>query len=250
MNIYEFIALSRSGHHAILNWIFQNLVGFQIEWNYKITRLGDSNLYYINEGSFNTGFSFEFIENNFKNIKNLFVGYENVKTNFTIFRDDNIFRGPISKMKYSEKGATLSKRILIIRDFYNNLASRVRANKNEGMFINTDGKPLFFDVKQNFIDTWKDMARAIVDEKITHIKYEDWLENSEIRKKFLLDNFNTLEIYDFDNVKGTSSSFGESKNYKNRFDPELISDEIKDLIRKDNELHYLIGALGYEYKKI
>ena len=43
----------------------------------------------------------------------------------------------------------------------------------------------------------------------------------------------------------TSWKFGENTYYYAN-----IPEEIKDLIRKDNELHYLIGALGYEYKEI
>jgi hypothetical protein len=250
MKIFEFIALSRSGHHAMLNWILQNLVGFQLNWEYKITRLGDTSLYYINEGNYGINFTFDFIEKNIKDMKNLFIGYENVDSNFTIFRDDKIYRGSLCKIKFSEYEAKTEKRIVFIRDFYNNLSSRIRANMNEDMFIKTDGKKLVFDVEENFIKIWKQMATSILKKKVAFLKYEDWLENSEIRNEFLIENFNTHQIYDFENIIGTSSSFGESKNYKKRFDPNLIPEKIKEIIRKDTELHYLIGRLGYEFVEI
>jgi len=56
------------------------------------------------------------------------------------------------------------------------------------------------------------------------------------------------EIFD-NKVKGTPSSFGDNKVI-DRFSQIQISEETKDLIRKDNELHHLIGTLGYEYKEI
>jgi len=39
-------------------------------------------------------------------------------------------------------------------------------------------------------------------------------------------------------------------DYLNRFDPTIIPEDVKKLIREDNELHYLIGALGYTYREI
>jgi len=51
-------------------------------------------------------------------------------------------------------------------------------------------------------------------------------------------------------MNGTSSSFGEHKNVLNRFDMVDLPEDVKEIIRKDNELHYLIGALGYKYREI
>jgi len=66
----------------------------------------------------------------------------------------------------------------------------------------------------------------------------------------LLSKFGVKEQFDNTNINGKHSSFGNSKDYLNRFDPNLIPEEIKMLIRKDNELHYLIGKLGYNYVEI
>jgi hypothetical protein len=66
----------------------------------------------------------------------------------------------------------------------------------------------------------------------------------------MLEVFNVYDRVGIDNINGTTSSFGEHKNVMNRFNMVELPEEIKDLIRKDNELHYLIGALGYEYKEI
>jgi len=250
MKINEFIALSRSGHHAMTNWIIKNLVGFQNEWKYKITALGETEVIYINEGNFDTDFTFKFIKENHQKIKSILIGYEDITSDFTIFNNEKSFLGPLSKIHFSELGAKIVSRTIFIRDFYDNLSSRIRANNTEGMFVNYDGTPHMFDVEYEFIENWKSLAKSIIVNKSPFLRFEDWLENKSIRDNFLKENFNTIDLYGVENIQGTSSSFGDSKNYKKRFDPDLISDETKEIIRKDNELHYLLGCMGYEYRKI
>ena len=46
------------------------------------------------------------------------------------------------------------------------------------------------------------------------------------------------------------NSFGTFNGVTKRDEEFPIPEDVKDLIRKDNELHYLIGALGYQYKEI
>lgn len=250
MNLYEFIGLSRSGHHAMLNWIIKNMVGFQCGWEYKMIRMGGSNLYYLNEGNHDINLSHRYIKESIADIKTLFVGYEDVLYDYTIFRDDFIYRGPLSSNKYTSDGMNSIGRIIFIRDFYNNLSSRIKANQKANMFVKITGKPHIFNTEENYINTWKNLAKSILDKKVSYLKFEDWIHNKDIRNQFLLETFNVKAMYGTEDIHGTSSSFGESKNYDKRFDPTLFSEKTKELIRKDNELHYLIGAMGYEYKEI
>jgi len=250
MNIHEFIALSRSGHHAMMNWVIQNLVGFQNEWKYKITSLSDTKTIYINEGNFDTDFTFKYLNENKNDIKNILIGYEDVDSRYTIFNDPKKYFGRFSKIYLSEYGANITKRIIFIRDFYNNLSSRIRANNNKGMFVKVSGEAHIFDVGHEFIKNWKSLAKSIVYNGSPYLKFEDWLQSRDIRNNFIQENFNTIDLFGIENINGTSSSFGESKNYNKRFDPDLIPEEIKEIVRKDNELHYLIGRLGYEFKEI
>lgn len=250
MNLYEFVGLCRSGHHAMLNWIIKNMVGFQTGWEYKMIRMGGSNLYYLNEANHDIDLSFQYIKDSFSDIETFFVGYEDVMYDYTIFRDDFIYRGPLSNNKFSSDGMKSVGRIVFIRDFYNNLGSRIQANQNNKLFIKITGEPHVLNTEENYINTWKNLAKAILEKKVSYLKFEDWIYNQDIRNQFLLETFNTKAMYSTEDIKGTTSSFGHSKTYNKRFDPQSISDRTKELIRKDNELHYLIGAMGYEYKEI
>jgi hypothetical protein len=246
MEIHEFVALRRSGHHAILNWIIRNMIGQQSEFKYKITHLAGTFLHHINEGNFDTKFSIDYINQNYDKIRNLLVSYEDSDVNFCLFSKDFIFRGPLAPNKFPEYKLQLNQRFIIIRDFYNNLSSRIKGNQDS---INKGLIPVF-DVREDFINKWKDYAKNIVSNKLPHLKFEDWLDNPDKRNQFLKENFNIHDRYGIDNIVGTYSSFGESKNYKKRFDPDLIPEEIKEIVRKDGELHYLIGRLGYDFRKI
>jgi len=57
-------------------------------------------------------------------------------------------------------------------------------------------------------------------------------------------------LYGIEGIRGTQSSFVENKDLEKRFEQVEIPEETKEIIRKDSELHYLIGRLGYEYKSI
>ena len=45
------------------------------------------------------------------------------------------------------------------------------------------------------------------------------------------------------------ASSSDDKNFNQRHLQIDLPEETKELISRDSELHYLIGALGYEYKK-
>ena len=106
-----------------------------------------------------------------------------------------------------------------------------------------------WNVTNGYINKWKSSAINFNSNNFISLKFEDWLNNKVMRDEFIKKIINTGEIYD-NKVKGTHSSFGNNTNTSNRFDMVEIPEETKELIRKDTELHYLIGALGYGYKEI
>lgn len=250
MIIYEMMGCSRSGHHSMMNWIIKNMVGFQCNWQYKLNWMSDTDVYFLGEANHDIPLSFEMIDNFKEKIGTLLTGYEDTPWDYTIFREDRIFKGPKSLETSDRYNFDYRHRIVFIRDFYNNLASRIKSNQKQ-IFTKWDtGNPHLFEVTDKYIFRWKSQARACVQNKVHYLRFEDWLENKDVRERFLFETFGLKDIFGVDEVDGTVSSFGDNKNVRERFNPDLIPDEIKELIRKDNELHFLIGKLGYEYKEI
>jgi len=241
---------SRSGHHTIINWILKNMVGFQCDWKYKLNCMGDTNVFFLGEANHDIPLSYKMVDENYESIKTLLVGYEDTPSDYTVFRDDRVFVGINSLENLNKYDIDYKGRVLFIRDFYNNLTSRIKSNEKK-IFLKWDtGTPHLFNIEEKFINIWKSQARGCIENKINYLKFEDWLDHKEIRDKFLYNNFNLKDIHDIKTIRGTTSSFGSNENVKNRFDSSIIPESTKKLIREDNELHYLIGALGYEYKEI
>jgi hypothetical protein len=138
-----------------------------------------------------------------------------------------------------------------LRDFYNNLTSRIKSNQRE-IFTKWDsGEPHLFKVDQVFIDRWKNQARACVENKVSYLKFEDWLFKPETREKFLFENFGVRDFYGIEGIKGSQSSFEKNdESYTERYKGVEIPEETKELIMQDSELRYLIESLGYDYKNL
>lgn len=251
MKVYEILALSRSGHHSVVNWIIRNTIGFQCDWKYKLTELGATGLFYLNEANHDIPLSFQFVDEKKDRIKKLYLNYEDTPGEYTIFNDDNTFRGPLSMSINEISDTDFVSRVIVIRDFYNLLSSRLKANENK-IFKkwNGDNDIHLLDVKENFIHRWKSQVRACLYNNIPYLKFEDWLNNQKVREEFLYKNFGIRDNFGIEGVFGTNSSFGSYNGVENRINQVEIPDEIKKLIKKDSELHYLIGALGYEYREI
>jgi len=250
MKVFEFVANCRSGHHSVLNWIILNKIGFQYDWKYKFVVLGDTGLSHLSEANHDIHLSFQYIEENLNSTETLFVGYEDTEWNYTIFTDDNIYRGPQSLRDTKKYKMDYQNRVILIRNFYSNLASRLKSNENK-MFGKWDSQSLhIFDTNEYYIQRWKSQARACVENKVKFLRFEDWLKNKKVREDFLLDTFGLKDIHGIENIEGTRSSFGERKKVLSRLDEVEIPEETKKLIREDSELHYLIGKIGYDYVKI
>lgn len=242
MNLFETIALRRSGHHAVMSWYIKNLIG-DSNWDYLVTIQAGTKSVIWNDGGYNEN-EIEIVRGLKNKPKEIFINYEDKHSDFTFFEKTHTYRGPKRLNKYDDFYFDESKRILIIRDFYNNLCSRITQNRKQERQMN---------ISQGFIDRWKNHAKSIINDEIHYIKYEDWLTCNDCRKRFLQDVFGIKEIVKKEQAKGTHSSYDTKSteyNYLNRFDPTIIPDDVKKLIREDNELHYLIGALGYTYREI
>jgi hypothetical protein len=249
MKLIEITALCRSGHHAVMNWIVRSITGQQCTWSHKMNLL-ENGFRILSEANHDIPLSYKFIEEQLSETSILIAGYEDTPWNYSIFSNDNIYRGPLSLNKARSYGFDNLLKIVIIRDFYSNLSSRIKSNNNKKMKNWTDGSPHLFDVGKDYIDRWKNIARACVIGKVSYIKFEDWLSDEQKRREFLETNFSVKDMYGTVEIIGTSSSFENIHNVKDRTGQVEIPEEIKELIRKDNELHYLIGALGYQYKEI
>lgn len=245
MKIFEIFGLARSGHHAVINWMIKNVCGQEAEMKWKLDLLDGRGVTYINEANLDTEVTLQYIKEQANNTKFLFLSYENCDLDFSILNTEKKYYFPTSLNLDSIKGFHYNRRIIILRNFYNNLASRLKANQ-ENIILSREGTVLQWDVGQRFINFWKENAKNILNNKFYGIKYEDWLVDKNIRNEFLREVFGINEYYD-NNVQGTHSSFGELKNLNERHKQIEIPDEVKELIKKDNELHFLIGKLGYEY---
>jgi len=250
MRLYEFSGLARSGHHAIINWAIKNYCGVELPMSGKFQTIEDRYLYYINEGNFDQHLIHGFLQQNRKKIQHLFIGYENVDSDFSLFSPGKKWQTPFDFCYDGLDYPLQRKRIILIRDFYDNLASRIK--KNEGGIFDNTGNQIEFDTSTEFIRMWKKQAREIIDRKCEYLKFEDWINSTEIRKDFLNRVFDTFEIWDHSQVKGTVSSFSDSERsgINDRSSQVEFSHDIKNLVNSDVELREMILELGYPLKQI
>jgi hypothetical protein len=246
VKVIEIFGLSRSGHHAMTNWVIKNFCGEECPMEWKLSILKDG-LVYINEGNLDKEVTLKYIDDQKHILRTLILSYENCPTNFTVLNDNETYYGPLSINNKNLKTTTQNHRIIFIRDFYDNLASRIKSNENN-LSKDREGNFIPWDTDKIFIEDWKNHAREIVNKKCIALKFEDWLFNREIRNNFMTKIINQGELYD-NKVMGTHSSFDDN-NLIDRISKVTVPEKTKYLIRKDSELHYLIGALGYEYKNI
>jgi hypothetical protein len=246
MEVFEIFGLSRSGHHAMTNWLIKNMVGHECGMEWKLNIM-DNGVYYINEGNLDKHLTKEYVKDHKNNFKRLFISYENEKTDFSILNKNEKYITPMSLDVEDMSNINNNYRIVFIRNFYDNLASRIKSNEIN-LSKSREGQFTPWDTEKDFINLWKNQAKIILENKCLFLKYEDWLTSKNIRDKFINNMLRHGEIFD-NKVKGTPSSFGDNKVI-DRFSQIQISEETKELIRKDNELHYLMGALGYEYREI
>lgn len=244
MKLHEISATCRSGHHTVMNWIIRNMTGIQCGWEYKMNFVGN-HLKVLSEANHDIHLSYRFIEEQIPSTKILLVGYEDAPWNYTIFNDRREFRGVDSLDISTNYGFTYGSKVVIIRDFYNNLSSRIKSNQ-EKLFEKWDSKDVHaFDVEKDFIFRWKNLAKACVENKVSYIRFEDWISNKKIRDQFIFENYGIRDIFGTEGVFGTKSSFGTTQGVLERKNQVEIPHKTMDLIQSDKELLELIKEMGY-----
>lgn len=243
MKLIEIVSARRSGHHAVMSWVIENLTGIRIDnWDHRLTVVANSGMAAINEGNTENDWVLHLLSQLKSPVKSVLINYEDTKVDYSLFTKSRQYQGKFNFEKILDRDVIDSHRFLVIRDFYNCISSRYHANI-------TNHFPHTYDL--GFIELWKNHARAVLNENVHYIKFEDWLISPEKRNEFMKDTFGAFDVVkDLSKVNGTTSSFNERKNVLKRSDMVNLPNDIKELIRKDSELHYLIGALGYEYKQI
>lgn len=247
MRIYEVLGLSRSGHHAMINWLIKNLCGYESDMKWKLS-LMPNDLIYINEGNLDVEMTLKYVRDHKDTAKAIIFSYENSDVNFSVLNNDKKYVSPLSLNYQFLPKYVDSKRIVFIRDFYNNLASRIESN-NKQMTKFRGGNVFQWDVRKNYIESWKTFAKHILDKKADYLKYEDWMTSKEIRSEFMKKITGYGEQFD-NKVRGTDSSFGHDKLVLNRIDQVEVADDIKVLVNSDLELEDLIVKLGYIPRKL
>lgn len=246
MRIYEISGLARSGHHAMINWIIKNLAGAESTMDYKLTAM--DNLIYINEANFEIDLTLSYIKNLSSVAKVLMLSYENDSVHYSVLNNGRMYLSPLSLNNPDLPKYVDNRRVVFIRDFYNNLASRVESNNNSRK-MSTDSVPFQWEVNKHFVELWKSYAKHIIEKKCIHLKYEDWLLSKDIRNEFMLKLVGQGEYFD-NQVRGTSSSFGQNGNVFDRISQVEVPEEIKEINNTDQELKYYIEELGYKYRKL
>lgn len=187
MITYMVFATKRSGHHAILNWFCQQSPESIIHFN-------DLNMEEFKKGHIvGNG-----VARNFYNVyTNTHCPGVNVMYNW-----EEAYLSEGKKLKYSKlcKGYVIP--VVIIRDFYNMIASSIANPGNLSL--------------EKRKDIWKEHARAILDGH-RHIKY-DWWVRSESYRAGKADEFGINrgdKGIDYVPAYGGGSSF-DKLNFQNR----------------------------------
>lgn len=248
MELLEVVGFSRSGLHAVINWFLKNLTNYEAQFEYKLDMTNGKGVFYINEANLDSHWTLKYIEDHAPNAKFMILCYENVEPHYTLLNDNKKYDGYYSIDLPSLRKVNKHRRLHIVRNFYDNLASRVKANR-ETIFRDREGNPFHIEAGENFINLWKEQVKYIIENEVDYLKFEDWCLNKSYRNDILKNIVGINEIYD-NRVMGTTSSFGNNQNLFNRKDLVDLDDKTIDLIKKDNELHYLLGKMGYEYVKI
>lgn len=199
---FSFYGLRRSGNHAILEWLIQNLGGSGEREVIKHRRLISVNsAAYINEA--NTFSSLEKLQEYHslvdKTHESLIVAYEDVGFDYIL---------PVSKGY---------KNIVIIRDIPNLFASRYK--KGQAYGHSYDYGVMRIDEKA--VELWKEHAITGLNGDAILIQFEKWLDSKEYRDE-ISSKFNVTN-YD---ITDTITEFGEGSSFSGQRKP--TAEELKN----------------------
>ncbi|WP_373057498.1 hypothetical protein [Zunongwangia sp. H14] len=211
---FRIIGLSRSGNHAIINWILNQLNGRFCFLNctepkhnpYSTARplnQEDGKVYRTNIPDFD--------------LQQEQAGKFS-KKDYLLYNHEDCFLGPLQKTEKNGLdehwlgASAIKKDILILRDPFNLFASRIKAGLLRGHYPGHGGKPISVKTLQRI---YKQHAREFLDNKyLQHkvlVNYNSWTSNREYRREIS----NELEIpfsdegfKEVSNVAGGSSFDG------------------------------------------
>jgi len=231
MDRYAFYGLRRSGNHAVLEWLLQNMGGSgerKVVSHRRLMAVNDAA--YINE--INTFESIEALNEHCelgdKNYKKLIVSYEDVSLDYVL--------PPVVGYKP----------IVIIRDITNLFASRYKKGISYGHPY--DYGEMRIDEKS--VNIWKEHATAGLNDGAILIQFEKWVDSKEYRDEIstIFDCYN-YDITDTMTVFGEGSSFSgqrkpTSEELKNRANQIELPEDVQERIKQDDILE-IRRKLGY-----
>ena len=91
MKIFEIFGLSRSGHHAMVNWVIKNMISIESEMKWKLEFMQDG-LIYINEANLDTDMTLKYIRDHKDTLRALVLSYENCNLNYYILNTKTRYR--------------------------------------------------------------------------------------------------------------------------------------------------------------
>jgi hypothetical protein len=213
--IYDFYGLRRSGNHAILEWLIQNMGGAGNRNVIKVNRVIQcGNAAYINEAntyeshdSVNTDISF--CQSAFDS---LIIAYEDVSTNYRLGDHNN-------------------QKIVILRDIFNLFASRYKkivSHPEKSSYYN-----LAMRIDEIIVNLWKEHANsdAII------ILFEKWVESKEYRDLIC----ERLRIPNHD-ITDTVTNFGGGSSFTGQKKPTI--EELKSRSKMVNLPQEVIDRLN------
>lgn len=214
MATYEFYGLRRSGNHAILEWLIQNMGGpgtRNVVKPKRVIQCGDSA--YLNEcntyGSHaEVNRDISFCQSAFNN---LIVAYEDVPTSYSLINKQG------------------GKKIVILRDVFNLFSSRYKKNSESGHAYN------FGDMRidEIAINNWKQHANS----DAVIILFEKWIESKDYRDSIC----ERLGIPNHD-ITDTMTNFGGGSSFTGQKKPTV--EELKSRSKMVNLPQEVIDRLN------
>ena len=217
MKNYTVYTMCRSGNHAIIFWILENLGGC----NEKI----DGCCYWNNDNKV-------YFYNNCNHIKYFYLN--NYEYMIRSYEDDFI-----DKLKNSNIN---NKNIVILRDFPNLITSRYK-KYGEKLGLNWSYPQDIELIKK----IWKNQAKSIINNESIGILYNKWVVDKEYRDKIgvILDIPNNKDKIDYVSNIGEGSSFcgvkleNDKTDYLNRYKTINLPEWIITSMISDDELVHL-----------
>lgn len=231
MNRFAFYGLRRSGNHAILEWLIQNMGGSgsrKVIFNRRLIAVNSAA--YINEiNSYGNKKEMNLhYETANKNYENLLVSYEDTSIDYSV-----------SLTKEYDK-------IVIVRDIENLFASRFKKGQSYKQPYNLGD----MRIDEITVDLWKNHVEAGLNKNAILIQFEKWVDSKEYRDHIS----KILGFYNYDKID-TITEFGEGSSFsgqriptaeelKTRASQVELPEKVKDRISQEDILE-LRKKLGY-----